>query len=171
MDFDIDEYEKGVKLPLRKATLCLLLKDNKILLAMKKRGFGAGRWNGCGGKQEEGESIEDTAKRETKEEIGVSPLQITEVAVLTFYFPEIPPEKKWNQQVHVYLAREWEGVPTETEEMKPKWFEVEDIPYESMWKDDIHWLPLVLKNQYVSASFAFGKEDKIVGMKLSSRPI
>ncbi len=39
-------------------TLCLIVDDGRILLGMKKRGFGAGRWNGFGGKVEEGESIE-----------------------------------------------------------------------------------------------------------------
>lgn len=33
-------------------TLCLLKKENSILLAMKKRGFGAGKYNGVGGKIE-----------------------------------------------------------------------------------------------------------------------
>ena len=35
---------------MKQATLCLLVKDNEILLAMKKRGFGVGKWNGVGGK-------------------------------------------------------------------------------------------------------------------------
>jgi hypothetical protein len=40
------------------------LNDHKeILLGMKKRGFGAGKWNGFGGKLEENESNEDAAKR------------------------------------------------------------------------------------------------------------
>jgi hypothetical protein len=30
-------------------TLCIPIKNNKVLLGMKKRGFGVGRWNGFGG--------------------------------------------------------------------------------------------------------------------------
>jgi 8-oxo-dGTP diphosphatase/2-hydroxy-dATP diphosphatase len=52
-------------------TLALLEKGNKILLGMKKRGFGVGRWNGFGGKVKEGEKIEEAVKRELKEEIGI----------------------------------------------------------------------------------------------------
>lgn len=42
--------------------------QREILLGMKKRGFGAGRWNGFGGKIEEGESVDEAAKRELTEE-------------------------------------------------------------------------------------------------------
>ena len=37
-------------------TLSLLKKDNKILLGMKKRGFGEGKYNGVGGKLKENEN-------------------------------------------------------------------------------------------------------------------
>lgn len=33
-------------------TLCLLKRNDEILLAMKKRGFGTGKYNGVGGKIE-----------------------------------------------------------------------------------------------------------------------
>ena len=56
---------------MKQATLLFLIEDNHILLAMKKRGFGAGRWNGVGGKPNTAESILDVAIRECKEEIEV----------------------------------------------------------------------------------------------------
>lgn len=34
-----------------------------VLLGMKKRGFGAGKWNGFGGKVQPGETIEEAARR------------------------------------------------------------------------------------------------------------
>ena len=54
-----------------RTTLCLLIKDNKILLPIKKRGFGKGKNNGVGGKLEDGETELEAMIRETKEEIGV----------------------------------------------------------------------------------------------------
>ena len=54
------------------STLCFLIEDDRILLAMKKRGFGEGKWNGVGGKVNEGETVEAAAIRETEEEIGVT---------------------------------------------------------------------------------------------------
>ena len=74
------------------ATLLYLIKNDKVLLAMKKRGFGAGRFNGVGGKPKTGESIEQTLVRESKEEIRVTPTEFEKVAELTFdeYFKGEP---------------------------------------------------------------------------------
>ena len=56
-------------------TLCLLRRNEEILLAMKKRGFGEGKYNGVGGKIEGTETPEAAMLRETKEEIGVTPIK------------------------------------------------------------------------------------------------
>ena len=42
---------------MKQTNLCFLLKDGKVLLGMKKRGFGAGKWNGFGGKLKEGKGL------------------------------------------------------------------------------------------------------------------
>ena len=44
-------------------TLAFVRDSCRILLGLKKRGFGEGRWNGFGGKVQKGESIKDGAKR------------------------------------------------------------------------------------------------------------
>jgi len=46
--------------------------------------------------------------------------------------------------------------------MSPKWFKISDIPYESMWPDDIFWLPKVLTGKKVRAGFTFGEKDIIL---------
>ena len=56
---------------MKTTTLCFLVKEGEVLLAMKKRGFGVGKWNGVGGKVKEGEDVFLSAVREIKEEIGV----------------------------------------------------------------------------------------------------
>lgn len=126
---------------------------------MKKRGFGAGRYNGTGGKVEEGENIVEATIREAKEEIGVLPSLIKKVAELTFTFPH---NESWNQLVHVYITETWEGELVETDEMAPNWFNVEEIPYKIMWPDDIFWLPHVLNGKYVKGKFVFGEKDVIL---------
>lgn len=154
---------------MRQVSLCLLIKESEgliteILLAMKKRGFGQGRWNGVGGKPdlEKGEDVLGSAIRETEEEIGVKIKNPEKFAIMDFYFPLVPKEKDFDQQVHLYLIREWEGEPTETEEMKPQWFKAHEIPFDEMWDDDKHWLPHVLEGKKLKAEFHFGKEDKVI---------
>jgi len=142
---------------MNQATLLFLLDDNQILLAMKKRGFGAGRWNGVGGKSNQNETIESAAIRECQEEILVIPKDIKKVATLDFYFPE--KKKEWNQRVTVFICKNWEGTPKETEEMAPRWFTVDQIPYDKMWSDDSYWLPKVIDGQHVKASFSFDDKD------------
>ena len=159
----IVEYREALQTPLRQATLCFVIKDDKVLLGMKKRGFAEGRWNGFGGKSNDNEEILDTAIRETEEEVGITPSSLVEIAVLDFYFPH---HSDWNQQVVAYSTTEWEGVPIESEEMRPKWFSRDEIPYDEMWVDDIHWLPLVLEGKKIRASFLFGEEDKLLDQKI-----
>jgi 8-oxo-dGTP pyrophosphatase MutT (NUDIX family) len=144
--------------PKQKTTLLFLIKGDRILLAMKKRGFGKGRYNGVGGKPEGKEKIEQTAKREAEEEIGIVPKSIQEVAKLNFYFPNQP---DWDQQVITYLCTKWSGKPKETEEMRPKWFDKFDLPYKKMWPDDKLWLPHTIEGKYVKANFTFGEGDVI----------
>lgn len=155
---------------MRNCTLLFLIKksDTKvtdICLAMKKRGFGMGRWNGVGGKTNPGESIEDATKREAEEEIGVKVLDMNKVAEIAFHFATKP---EWDQLVHVYLGEKWNGDPTESEEMKPQWFSVEQIPFETMWPDDKFWLPRVIAGEQVQGSFTFGDGDVILEQKVET---
>lgn len=147
--------------PLRQASLCLLLREGEILLARKKRGFGVGKWNGAGGKPEPGEPIELTAIRETQEELGVTPRDLRRVATLDFSFPQTPEYAGWDQQVCVFVGEAWEGEPTESEEMAPRWFPLDAIPLVEMWPDDVHWLPLVLAGKRLRAHFLYESPDVI----------
>ena len=44
----------------------------RVLLGLKKRGFGEGNWNGFGGKKEDGETLRKCAARELEEESGLT---------------------------------------------------------------------------------------------------
>ena len=155
----------------RIATLVFLVKKSngkidEICLAMKKRGFGKGRWNGIGGKVERGETVEEGAIREAKEEIGVEVRDLKKVAELSFRFPHNP---AFNQIVHAYLTESWAGEPSESEEMAPKWFAAGDMPFGhgQMWPDDIFWFPEVLKGNIVKGSFSFGENDAVLEKEVS----
>ena len=148
----------------RQATLCLLVKDHKILLAMKKRGFGKDKWNGVGGKLNSGETIEQAMIRETQEEIGVSPVDYHLVAKISFYFPK--DKEEWNQVVHVFIASKWQGEPKESEEMRPQWFDNNQIPYHQMWQDDPYWMPQVLNGKTINAEFHFDSNETFTDYKV-----
>ena len=144
-------------------TLVYLFKENKVLLAMKKRGFGVGKLNGVGGKLEPGETILQAAVRETREEIDVAleEADLKKVAVINFKFLEESGGVKEEQDVHVFFAHKFSGEPTETEEMKPEWFLISEAPFEKMWEDDKHWLPLTLAGRTLKARAEFTPENKI----------
>ncbi|MEK9186372.1 MAG: 8-oxo-dGTP diphosphatase [Patescibacteria group bacterium] len=143
-------------------TLCVIHQHPNVLLGMKKRGFGAGKWNGFGGKVEKGEEIEKAATREVFEESGVSVGQLEKFGLIDFEFqgnPEI-------LEVHIFKAEKFSGNPEETEEMKPQWFNINEIPFDSMWPDDRYWFPLFLSGRKFKGKFLFGKTDNILDMRL-----
>ena len=140
-------------------TLCLAVQNNKVLLGMKKRGFGMGRWNGFGGKVKEGETIEEAAKRETKEECDIDIRSMERVGIHEFRFDSKPEEIL---EVHLFRVDTFEGEPIETEEMRPQWFAFADIPYDTMWPDDSFWMPLFLAGKKFRTKFLFGAGDVIL---------
>ncbi len=141
-------------------TLCFLTRGNppsEVLLGLKKCGFGAGKYAGFGGGVETGETIEAATARELEEETGikVSVNDLRQVGHLIFLFPSKP---AWSQVVHVFVAKEWAGNPVESDEMKPAWYKIDEIPFERMWADASYWLPLVLGGKRIKARFVF-KDD------------
>jgi len=146
-------------------TLLFLVKDGQILLAMKKRGFGAGRWNGVGGKIEAGETLEQALVRECQEEIGVTPKNWRAVAELDFV--QDSTSEPWHMYVHAYISEDWEDEPTESEEMRPQWYAFDDIPYDDMWDDDKFWLPRVLAGETLKGEFVFDENDKLQSNRIT----
>ena len=67
---------------------------------------------------------------------------------------------------HLYMVYEWDGEPTETEEMKPNWFDIDKIPYDSMFPDDKYWLPLVLEGKKIKAYFDFDEDWNVLSKSI-----
>ncbi|KAG2224771.1 hypothetical protein INT45_005295 [Circinella minor] len=141
-------------------TLVLTLdeKNRKILLGMKKRGFGLNKWNGFGGKLEPGETIVQAAYRELEEEAMIQAVDMDKIGINLFTFENDPVAL----EVHVFRSTEYKGTPTETEEMRPEWFSYDNIPFDTMWPDDRIWFPLFLKGQQFLGEFHFSEDQKRV---------
>jgi 8-oxo-dGTP diphosphatase/2-hydroxy-dATP diphosphatase len=149
-------------------TLCCVYNDTHILLGEKKYGKLAGLWNGFGGKIEEGETIEQAAIRELHEECCIVPKDMEKRGVILFKFDENgnPFEGNPVVEVHIYSVTQFEGEPIETNEMRPEWFSYENIPYDSMWPDDLFWLPLLLDGKNFKGTFHFVDKDTISSYEL-----
>ncbi|KAJ2757886.1 hypothetical protein IWQ56_006147 [Coemansia nantahalensis] len=129
---------------------------SRVLLGMKKRGFGSGKLNGFGGKVEPAETVEQGAIRELAEESGLVAAAAARCGLLLFYFEDSPVA----MEVHVFQAREYSGVPVETDEMRPEWFGVDSMPFDRMWADDHIWWPLMMRGDLFVGRFWF-KADQV----------
>jgi 8-oxo-dGTP diphosphatase / 2-hydroxy-dATP diphosphatase len=130
----------------------------RVLLGMKKKGLGTGRWNGFGGKVEEGEEIEEAAKRELYEESGLQAERLKKVGTSEFYSPVRP----FVVEMHIFEARDVTGEPQESNEMHPQWFDIGDLPREDMWPSDLLWWPLYLAGKKLTARFVFDAYDNVL---------
>ena len=147
---------------MKDTTLCFPVnKDGHILLGMKKRGFGAAKWNGFGGKIEAGETFRQCAVRELWEETGLSAheRELDLVGLLNFQFVAKP---AWNHLGYVYFVRTYKGLPRETEEMKPDWFGIHNLPYDEMWKGDKIWIPMILQGKKIQGTIFFAADNETV---------
>ncbi|WP_425153763.1 8-oxo-dGTP diphosphatase [Candidatus Palauibacter sp.] len=138
------------------ATLLYVVRDGEILLIHKKRGIGAGKLNGAGGKVDPGESCLDAAVREFEEELRARPLDPRKLGEVGFDVVDGA-----SILIHVFRADALDGEPSETDEAVPLWAPVDEIPYDRMWADDRYWLPHLLENRAFEA-FARFEGDRLL---------
>ncbi len=146
---------------MQEATLCFALTDTHVLLGLKRRGFGAGKLTGIGGKLEPGETAREAAVREVQEECGlvVAPDDLLTRGAVIFHFPARP---NWDFCVSLFVFQCWQGTLTTSDEIEPLWFTRDGVPYAQMWDDASHWLPHLLAGCSVQADFVFGADNETV---------
>lgn len=148
--------------PSDRATLVFVRTAGRVLLIRKKRGLGAGKVNGPGGRLEPGETPDQCALREVREELRITPTAVERMGELRFQFVD-----GYGIHVYVYRAGGFVGTPTETAEAAPLWFDEPQIPYDEMWEDDRIWLPMLLDGRPFDGRFVFD-DDAMLDHELES---
>lgn len=136
--------------PQQRATLIFVIRGDEMLLIRKKKGLGAGKINGPGGRIGFGETPQQGAIREIQEELRVKPLGVQQRGELRFQFLD-----GLSLHVWVFTATGCVGQPLETEEATPLWTRTDAIPYGQMWADDVHWMPAMLDGRKFDGRFVF----------------
>ncbi len=146
----------------RRVVLCFLFRPSstgrEVLLGLKRTGFGTGRVVALGGKVDGDESDLDAAVREVEEESGIAlrPSDLRYAGRISWSFPARP---DWNMQSALFTAEAGHSVPVPCEEIEPRWYPVDAIPWAAMWKDAPHWLPELLAGTRVEAHIEMAADN------------
>ena len=124
-------------------TLCHLHKDGKWLMMLrckKPDDLNEGKWIAPGGKSEPGETPEQCARRETKEETGLIPGEMKCLGVVHFR------SDRWeDEEMHVFECGDFTGeLLKDCPEGRLEWIEEERMMDLPMWEGDRLFLPDVL---------------------------
>lgn len=158
-----DDINWGLWEPQERATILFVVRDGQILLIRKKRGLGAGKVNGPGGRIEPSETPLEGAVREVQEELLVTPTGVRPAGSLRFQFVD-----GFSMSVRVFIASGCEGEAQETDEALPMWTSTDAVPYSEMWPDDAYWLPLMLKGARFEGRFLLDG-DTLLGHDVQER--
>lgn len=152
----LDDVDWSTWVPTDIAVLLFVIRGGEALLIRKKRGLGAGKINAPGGRIEPGETPEEAAIRETVEEVCVTPSAPRRRGHLRFQFAD-----GYALECHVLSSDSCEGEMAETDEAAPRWVRLDALPYDEMWDDDRHWLPLMLSGRPFRGRFIFDGERMV----------
>lgn len=118
----------------RTGTVCFIVKDNKILLALIEYSPNDRKWNGIGGFVNENESPEEAVIREMKEETFIDVKK-----------EDLAKFKELDLDIHliVYKISKWSGkLKIKDPSIKElKWFMFDEVPYDQMFEDNKEWVP------------------------------
>lgn len=153
----LDELDWASWQPHERATLAFVMRGEEILLIRKKRGLGAGKINGPGGRIDAGEGALECAVREVREELHVTPRDLSHAGTLLFQFVD-----GYALHVEVFRAAAYDGEARETDEAIPLWTPIDAIPFDEMWADDRLWFPHLLAGRFFHGRFLFD-EDRMLG--------
>ena len=128
---------------LPETVLCYLKKDEQYLLLYRNKkanDMNEGKWVGVGGHVEEGETIDQAAIREVKEETGFHVHSLS-CAGSVLFINDI-----YQEMMYVYEITDFSGKEIECNEGELKWIPIKDIYNYPMWEGDKEFLPLLINH-------------------------
>ncbi len=144
------------------ATICYVQESNKTLLICSKKKADPrynAKWNGLGGKIQEGETPIEGAIREVFEESGLivkDPILHGEIL-----FPKMAREKE-DFYCYVYVFKGYEGDLKESKEGILEWVDTDKILDRPTWTSDRIFLPWVLQGKKFKATFTYAEDGKTI---------
>ena len=138
------------------ATLCYITdkKKNSTLMLhriKKENDYHQGKWNGLGGKLNQGESPEECAIREIKEESGLIVKNPLLKGFITF--PNFDGVDDW--YVFVFTFDEFEGRLIDSPEGRLEWISNNNLTSLNLWEGDKIFLEWVFGKKLFSAKFNY----------------
>lgn len=136
------------------ATLCYVSKNNKTLMLYrnkKENDYHEGKWNGLGGKFELGETPEECAIREIKEEAGLNVKNLTLKGFITF--PLFDGKDDW--YVFLFVINEFDGELIDSPEGKLEWIDNDNLTRLNLWEGDKIFIPWLFQEKFFSAKFNY----------------
>ena len=136
------------------ATLLYVMKDDKTLMLYrnkKENDYHEGKWNGLGGKFEQGETPEECAVRELKEESGLSANNLILKGHLTF--PMFDGVDDW--YVFVFVIDQFEGELIDSDEGELQWIPNEKLKDLNLWEGDQIFIDWLFGDKCFSAKFNY----------------
>ncbi len=138
------------------ATLCYVIdkKNNSTLMIYrnkKQNDYHEGKWNGLGGKLEQGESPEDCAIREIKEESGLTVKSVKMKGFITF--PLFDGNDDW--YVFLFTADDFEGKLIDSPEGHLEWIPNDRLTEINLWEGDKIFIPWLFEDKFFSAKFIY----------------
>ncbi len=150
------------------ATLCYIKDNGKTLMIHRTKKQGdvhLGKWNGVGGKFEEGETPQECAIREIQEETGLLAQKLILRGFLTF--PKFT-EEDW--YVFVFVVPQFSGILQSSQEGELAWIENDQILNLSLWEGDRFFLPYLDQECIFWGKFVY-KDKKLVDYSLKIQKI
>lgn len=140
------------------ATLCYVQRNGQTLMVhrvKKQNDMHQGKWNGLGGKLEPGESPEECAIREVREESGLNCRNPRLRGMITF--PAFDEIDDW--YTFLFTIDDFEGDLIDSPEGVLGWIDDDKLLALNLWPGDRVFLPWIFDNRFFSAKFVYERGE------------